>query len=238
MYYPLDGVPEFWEWIDHQATNGRIKLPVEVLDEVLAGSKKEDPLLDWMTAHKDVLRLKEKVDPSLVNKVVTEGYAPDLTDDELIEIGQDSDIDPDGREPATPAPTEPSAPSFGRIVALGHWPERPCGKRRPVQAATVCETPCAPANSDLVLTPMLVRGCPPVTHLAKSRPTRGSAADLGVRPTRQPYRSCSSRVLTSHGTITSLKMTGSGHTFTWRPRCPPCGLIHAVFGASPRLSSR
>lgn len=42
-----------------------------------------------MTAHKDVLRLKEKVDPSLVNKVVTEGYAPDLTDDELIEIGQD-----------------------------------------------------------------------------------------------------------------------------------------------------
>lgn len=89
MYYPLDGVPEFWEWIDHQATNGRIKLPVEVLDEVLAGSKKEDPLLDWMTTHKDVLRLKEKVDPSLVNKVVTEGYAPDLTDDELIEIGQD-----------------------------------------------------------------------------------------------------------------------------------------------------
>jgi hypothetical protein len=89
MYYPLDGVPEFWEWIDYQATNGRVKLPVEVLDEVLAGSKKDDPLLDWMTAHKDVLRLKEKVDPSLVNKVVTEGYAPDLTDDELIEIGQD-----------------------------------------------------------------------------------------------------------------------------------------------------
>jgi hypothetical protein len=89
MYYPLDGVPEFWEWIDHQARNGRIKLPVEVLEEVLAGSRKEDPLLDWMTAHKDVLRLKEKVDPSLVNLVVTEGYAPDLTDDELIEIGQD-----------------------------------------------------------------------------------------------------------------------------------------------------
>jgi len=89
MYYPLDVVPEFWEWIDHHATNGRIKLPDEVLDEVLAGSKKEDPLLDWITAHKDVLRLKEKVDPSLVNKVVTEGYAPDLKDDELIEIGQD-----------------------------------------------------------------------------------------------------------------------------------------------------
>jgi hypothetical protein len=88
-YYPLDGVLEFWEWIDHQAMIGRIKLPVEVLEEILAGSKKEDPLLDWMTAHKDVLRFNEKVDPSLVNKVVTEGYAPDLTDDELIELGQD-----------------------------------------------------------------------------------------------------------------------------------------------------
>jgi len=44
MYYPLDVVPEFWEWIDHHATNGRNKLPDEVLDEVLAGSKKEDPL--------------------------------------------------------------------------------------------------------------------------------------------------------------------------------------------------
>jgi hypothetical protein len=42
-----------------------------------------------MTAHKDVLLLEEQVEPSLVNKVVTEGYAADLTDDELIEIGQD-----------------------------------------------------------------------------------------------------------------------------------------------------
>lgn len=88
-YYPLDRVPEFWAWIDHQAKEGNIKLPVEILDEVLPGGKKEDPLLDWMTAHKDVLRLKENVEPSLVNKVVTEAYAPDLADDELIEIGQD-----------------------------------------------------------------------------------------------------------------------------------------------------
>ncbi len=88
-YYPLDWVPEFWDWIDHQATNGNIKLPVEVLDEVLAGSRKEDPLLDWIIPRVGILRFKENVDPSLVSKVVIEGYAPDLTDDELIEIGQD-----------------------------------------------------------------------------------------------------------------------------------------------------
>lgn len=62
---------------------------MEILDEVLAGSKKEDPLLAWMTDHKEVLRLKETADPKIVNKVVTEGYAPDLTDDELEEIGRD-----------------------------------------------------------------------------------------------------------------------------------------------------
>lgn len=45
MYYPLDGVPEFWDWIDHEASSGRIKLPVEVLEEVLAGSMKEDPVV-------------------------------------------------------------------------------------------------------------------------------------------------------------------------------------------------
>ena len=65
-YYPIDQIPEFWDWIDHQAANDRIKLPVEILEEVLAGSKQEDPLLAWMTDHKDVLRLKETVDPTLV----------------------------------------------------------------------------------------------------------------------------------------------------------------------------
>src|SRR5229473_1553212 len=47
-----------------------------------------------------------------------------------------------------------------------------------------------------------------------------------------------SSFLTSHGIITCRKITGSGHTFTCRPRCPPCGLIHASFGTSPLLSSR
>ena len=33
--------------------------------------------------------LDEKVDPSLVQKVIAEGYAPDLTDDEVEQIGRD-----------------------------------------------------------------------------------------------------------------------------------------------------
>jgi len=69
--------------------DGHIKLPFEIINEVLAGRKNDEPLLDWITDRKDALTLKEEVDPALANKVVVEGYGPDLKDDELIEIGQD-----------------------------------------------------------------------------------------------------------------------------------------------------
>ena len=88
-YYPLDQVPEFWAWIVHQGALGNIKLPLEILEEVLAGGKKDDPLLDWVNENKGVLQLAEAVDVALVQTVVTKGYAPDLTDDELEEIGRD-----------------------------------------------------------------------------------------------------------------------------------------------------
>jgi hypothetical protein len=88
-YYPVDRVPEFWEWIAHQATLGRVKLPLEIFDEVLPGRKNDDPLPVWMKAHRDVILLDEVVDPLLVQRVVNEGYAADLRDDELEEIGRD-----------------------------------------------------------------------------------------------------------------------------------------------------
>ena len=47
-----------------------------------------------------------------------------------------------------------------------------------------------------------------------------------------------SNFLTKYGIITCRKITGSGHTFTCRPRCPPCGLIHASLGTSPLLRSK
>lgn len=88
-YYPLDQIPEFWSWIVHQGTIGNVKMPLEILEEVLAGGKEDDPLLDWMNTNKSVLLFGETVDATLVRTVVTTGYAPDLTDDELEEIGRD-----------------------------------------------------------------------------------------------------------------------------------------------------
>ena len=90
-YYPIDQVPEFWEWLHHQASAGNIKMPLEIMEEILAGKKDDDPLLAWIkdAGNKKALLLEEAVDGALVNVVVEQGYAPDLTDDELEEIGRD-----------------------------------------------------------------------------------------------------------------------------------------------------
>ena len=63
------------------------------MQEILAGKKKDDhdPLLLWLddAVIKKALLLDEKIDPDVVNTVVEMGYADDLTDDELVEIGRD-----------------------------------------------------------------------------------------------------------------------------------------------------
>lgn len=92
-YYPIDQVPEYWAWLYHQGQSGNIKLPHEIMQEILAGKKKDDddPLLLWLddAVIKKALLLDENIDPDVVNTVVAVGYADDLTDDELQEIGRD-----------------------------------------------------------------------------------------------------------------------------------------------------
>ena len=87
-YYPLERVPEFWEWVIHVGTAGSLKTPIEVYEEVTAGN---DALAEWMKADPvaEALVLDEEASPDLVAKVTNEGYAPDLTDIEVIEIGRD-----------------------------------------------------------------------------------------------------------------------------------------------------
>lgn len=90
-YYPLDQIPEFWSWVHHQAASDRIKIPREIMEEIKAGRKDDDPLLDWICTPEieASLLLEEAVDVALVQRVVTIGYAPDLHDDEVEKIGRD-----------------------------------------------------------------------------------------------------------------------------------------------------
>jgi Domain of unknown function (DUF4411) len=83
LYYPIDGVPEFWAWLVHKGGSGEVK----------DGSKDEekDLLFGWIKAAevKAAVLFDEKVDVDLVARVINDGYAPDLTDDEVVQIGRD-----------------------------------------------------------------------------------------------------------------------------------------------------
>lgn len=87
LYYEFGRVNEYWEWLIYQAELGNVKLPIEIYEEVTAG---KDELSDWAKSHKKELQLEEEVDVALVQKVIAEGYADDLTDIEIEIIGRDA----------------------------------------------------------------------------------------------------------------------------------------------------
>ncbi len=87
-YYPLEMVPEFWDWLSHHGSIGSIKVPLEIYEEVCDG---HDPLAEWLNLPqiKADIVLAEEVDSAAVARVVSQGYATDLTDDEILKIGRD-----------------------------------------------------------------------------------------------------------------------------------------------------
>jgi len=87
-YYPLQMVPEFWDWLSYQGLINSLKVPIEIYEEVCDGG---DALAEWLRTPqvKQELQLVEVSDPVVVSRVVAEGYAPDLTDDEILRIGRD-----------------------------------------------------------------------------------------------------------------------------------------------------
>lgn len=88
-YYPIEAVPEFWEWLETQGTEGNIKIPEEIYEELTQG--KEDALSQWAKTKeiKEALMLDEEVSVELLQEVIAEGYADDLSDVELDTIGRD-----------------------------------------------------------------------------------------------------------------------------------------------------
>ncbi|MBR0747363.1 DUF4411 family protein [Bradyrhizobium japonicum] len=87
-YYPLDRIPEFWDWLLHQGAQGQLKIPLEMVEEIREGT---DEVAAWISErdHLEALTLEEDVDVDLLRRVIEEGYAPDLTDQEIEIIGRD-----------------------------------------------------------------------------------------------------------------------------------------------------
>lgn len=91
-YYPIDAVPEYWEWLVHTGHQGQVKMPFEIYEEVKEGPDGEkDLLFAWLQQEetRNALLLPDTVAPVLVQQVIVKGYAPDLTDDQIEQIGRD-----------------------------------------------------------------------------------------------------------------------------------------------------
>ena len=85
-YYPLERVPEFWEWLLHITGLMRVRIPAEIYDELKEGN---DALKDWVVDFKDNIVLVETVSKEAVSRVSNEGYADDLNEVEIEKIGMD-----------------------------------------------------------------------------------------------------------------------------------------------------
>lgn len=100
-YYAFERVPEFWTWLENMATQGRIKIPKEILDEVAPPNqrpKDRDQVSQWLFDRKRIFLLGEYDMSSLPR--VYERYCMEkqsgqwqiggaLSPREYIEIGQD-----------------------------------------------------------------------------------------------------------------------------------------------------
>jgi hypothetical protein len=92
-YYPVEQFPEYWAWLQHVADAGHVKIPLEIYEEIKGGPQDadRDQLFAWIQEEsvRKVLVLHEDAQVELVQRAVREGYAHDLVDDEVEQIGRD-----------------------------------------------------------------------------------------------------------------------------------------------------
>ena len=88
LYYPVDRIPQYWDWLLEICESGAAKIPHEIYGEVQPA---DGPFKEWLRASgtPDRLALQEDADPALVTRVLEEGYGPNLSAEELVQPGQD-----------------------------------------------------------------------------------------------------------------------------------------------------
>ena len=89
-YYPIERVPEFWHWLEAMGQQGLIKIPSEILDEVVR-PRPDDPdqVIGWLLERESALVLEGATPADLIARVTEEGYGDSLTDVDLDKIGRD-----------------------------------------------------------------------------------------------------------------------------------------------------
>ena len=89
-YYPIQRIPEFWDWLKEMGELGQVKVPEEIFEEiVLPLPNVPDALVNWLQANSEAMVLDEYVNEDLLGRVIDEGYANDLDDVEIEKLGMD-----------------------------------------------------------------------------------------------------------------------------------------------------
>ena len=122
-YYQLNRVPEFWNWLSDNALAGSIKIPRQIFEEIAVHPvDQRDDLEEWVREREGYLVLNEEVNTDLLNRVLEEGYGPDLTDEELLKVRMDPFLisyalaDPARRMVITMENSEPSKQRSNRKI--------------------------------------------------------------------------------------------------------------------------
>jgi hypothetical protein len=84
-YYPIDRIPEYWDWLAFQGEIGIVKIPPAIWDEA---QEQENQLAQWLRDSRDSLLLVgENLDLRLPE--VLAAYGGTLTEVELERLGAD-----------------------------------------------------------------------------------------------------------------------------------------------------
>ncbi len=122
-YYPIDRIPQFWEWLHNLAVQDKVKIPLEIFQEVTAG--RPDELVRWMSDRQIILIHNEEVSTLLIETVIEEGYGLDfarLNDQDVTAMGQDPFLiayamaDPDARTVVSNEGSKPSKAGSNRHI--------------------------------------------------------------------------------------------------------------------------
>ncbi|MCY4062695.1 MAG: DUF4411 family protein [Chloroflexi bacterium] len=77
-YYPLDRIQQFWNWLVHQARAGNVKLPPQVIGEILGpDSSDEEPLdvlAEWVIYNRTTLEWTDELSLELLTRTYSQGY--------------------------------------------------------------------------------------------------------------------------------------------------------------------
>ena len=87
-YYPIDRIPQYWSWLEQQARDGVIKVPIEIYMEV---ARARGLLGDWIRSSeiRDALILDEDAEADQLDCVIREGYGIRQGHCDTSGVGQD-----------------------------------------------------------------------------------------------------------------------------------------------------